>query len=78
MTTAYEQLTAIVVRLHDAPADRISPEATFSDLDVDSLTMVEISMRVERELGVTIEDEELLPELSLGAAAELISARRTA
>ncbi|MFG2721489.1 acyl carrier protein [Streptomyces sp. NPDC048416] len=75
MTTTYDQLVDIVTKLHDVPRHRISPEATFAQLDVDSLTMVEISMRIERELGVHIDDNELEEDLTLGATTELIDAK---
>ncbi|MER6957935.1 MULTISPECIES: acyl carrier protein [unclassified Streptomyces] len=78
MSTAYEQLVELLVRLHDAPADRIRPAATLGELDVDSLTTVEISIRIERDLGVRIGDDELEPDLTLGDLAGLIDARRRA
>ncbi|KOV60474.1 acyl carrier protein [Streptomyces sp. MMG1121] len=74
MTTTYGRLVEILARLHDAPADRIRPEATFAELDVDSLTMVEISIRIERDLGVTVADDELRSDLTLAATAVLIEA----
>lgn len=76
-STTYERLVAILTRLHDAPPERISPEATFADLDVDSLTMVEISMRIERDLGVTVGDDELPPDLTLRATSDLIDSKQT-
>ncbi|GAX58153.1 acyl carrier protein [Streptomyces olivochromogenes] len=78
MSTTYDQLVEILARLHDASADRISPEATFAELDVDSLTMVEISIRIERDLGVAVGDDELRPDLTLGDLAGLVDARRAA
>jgi acyl carrier protein len=75
MSTTYDQLVTILAKLHDAPPDLISPEATFEALDVDSLTLVEISMRLERELGVAIDDTELHSNLTLGATVELIDAQ---
>ncbi|MBV2356710.1 acyl carrier protein [Streptomyces sp. J2-1] len=75
--TAYEQLVAIVMRLHDVPADLVGPEATLGALDIDSLTTVEISIRIERDLGVTVGDDELQPDLTLGRIADLIEARRS-
>ncbi|MBF4132624.1 MULTISPECIES: acyl carrier protein [Streptomyces] len=78
MTETYTQLVSIVAGLHDASADHFRPETTYADLDVDSLTMVEISIHIERHLGVTVEDSELVPGLTLGATAELIEARLTA
>ncbi|MEU9266025.1 acyl carrier protein [Streptomyces sp. NPDC048256] len=78
MSTTYEQLVDILTRLHDAPADRIRPGATLGELDVDSLTTVEISIRIERDLDVTVGDDELGPDLTLGDIAGLVDARRPA
>ncbi|GAA3876295.1 phosphopantetheine-binding protein [Streptomyces lacrimifluminis] len=75
MSTTYDQLVTILAKLHDAPPDRISPDVTFAGLDVDSLTMVEISMRIERDLGVTVEDNELQEDLTLDATARLIDSK---
>lgn len=75
MSTTYDQLVDIVTKLHDAPPDRISPDVTFAQLDVDSLTLVEISMRIERELGVHLEDNELEEDLTLGATTQLIESK---
>ncbi|KAF5991193.1 acyl carrier protein [Streptomyces mirabilis] len=78
MSTTYDQLVEILARLHDAPADRISPEATIAELGVDSLTMVEISIRIERDLGVAVGDDELRPDLTLVDLAGLVDARQAA
>ncbi|MER5926243.1 acyl carrier protein [Streptomyces mirabilis] len=78
MSTTYDQLVEILARLHDAPADRISPEATIAELGVDSLTMVEISIRIERDLGVAVGDDELRPDLTLVDLAGLVDTRRAA
>ncbi|KUN04568.1 acyl carrier protein [Streptomyces yokosukanensis] len=77
-TTTYEQLVMILRKLHDAPVDRIRPEATLGALDVDSLTTVEISIRIERDLGVAVGDDELQPDLTLGDIVGLIDARKAA
>ncbi|MCP9986444.1 acyl carrier protein [Streptomyces sudanensis] len=75
MSTTYDRLVEIVTKLHDAPGDRIGPDATFAQLDVDSLTMVEIAMGIERDLGVHIDDSELREDLTLGATAELVDSK---
>ncbi|MYX97519.1 acyl carrier protein [Streptomyces sp. SID486] len=77
-TTTYDRLISILTKLHDVPAGRLGPEATFAELDVDSLTMVDISIRIERDLGVTVHDSELRPTLTLGGTAALIDARKGA
>ncbi|MEU3278882.1 acyl carrier protein [Streptomyces antibioticus] len=75
--TTYEQIVEIIARLHDLPADATRPEATLGALDIDSLTTVEISIRIERDLGVTVGDDELQPDLTLGQIADLVDSRRT-
>ncbi|MCZ4119460.1 acyl carrier protein [Streptomyces sp. H39-S7] len=75
MSTTYEQLIAIVAKLHDADPERVRPEATFAELDVDSLTMVEISMRLERDLGIEVADNELRGGMTLDETVRLIDAK---
>ncbi|MFE9680387.1 acyl carrier protein [Streptomyces sp. NPDC002701] len=78
MSSTYERLVEILTRLHDIPADRLRPAATLGELDIDSLTTVEISIRVERDLGVPVADDELQPDLTLAELADLIESRRAA
>jgi len=75
MSPTYDQLVSIVTHLHDAPTDRISPDSTFAQLDVDSLTLVEISIRIERDLGVHIDDNELQEDLTLAETTKLIDSK---
>lgn len=53
-------------------AESASPEATWSELDVDSLDLVELVKTLEDEFGVTIHDEELKPIASVGDAVTLV------
>ncbi|MEU1177791.1 acyl carrier protein [Streptomyces sp. NPDC005820] len=76
MTDTYERLVAVLTGLHDVPPALIRPEATLGELDVDSLTTVEIGIRVERDLGVDVGDDELQPDLTLGGLAALVDSRR--
>ncbi|MFD4600532.1 acyl carrier protein [Streptomyces sp. NPDC058464] len=76
--TTYGRLVEILRKVHDAPADRIRPGATLGALDVDSLTTVEISIRIERDLGVPVGDDELQPDRTLADIAGLIDARQAA
>jgi len=47
------------------------PENTWSELDVDSLDLVELVKALEDRFGVTISDDDLKPIESVGAAIEL-------
>jgi acyl carrier protein len=53
-------------------AETASTEATWSELDVDSLDLVELVKTLEDEFGVTIHDEELKPIASVGDAVTLV------
>ncbi len=53
-------------------AETAGPEATWSELDVDSLDLVELVKTLEDEFGVTIHDEELKPIASVGDAVTLV------
>lgn len=75
MSTTYEQLVAVIAKLHDADPELVRPEATFAELDVDSLTMVEISMRLERDLGIEVADNELRGDMTLDETVRLIDAK---
>ncbi|MFG2222963.1 acyl carrier protein [Streptomyces sp. NPDC048644] len=74
--TTYDRLVAILQELHDAPAGQLRPDATFADLGVDSLTMVEISLRLERNLRIEVGDNELTEDLSLEQTAKLIDTKQ--
>jgi acyl carrier protein len=53
-------------------AETASMDASWSDLDVDSLDLVELVKTLEDEFGVTIHDEELKPIASVGDAVRLV------
>ena len=58
------------------PADA-TPEKSFTDdLDVDSLSMVEIATEVENKFGVAIPDDELANIKTVGDAITYITANR--
>jgi acyl carrier protein len=62
-----EQLEAIKV----PDAREAKPEDTWSDLDVDSLDLVELVKALEDKFGITISDDDLKPIESVGAAIDL-------
>ncbi len=54
------------------PADEVTAESTFEELDLDSLDLVEFSMAAEDELGVKITDEEAAELKTVGDAVKLL------
>ena len=58
-----------------AEQEQITPAATFEQLDVDSLDMVELAQIVEERFGVSIKGSDVAKIASLGEAAQWISDR---
>ena len=53
-------LAAVLDDVAGTPAEKVVPEAAFDkDLDIDSLTMVEVVVACEEKFGVRIPDEAL-------------------
>lgn len=77
MTTTTDiraELAAIVEEVAGVPADNVQPEKAFvDDLDVDSLSMVEIVVAAEEKFGVRIPDEEVKNLRTVGDAVDFIA-----
>jgi acyl carrier protein len=53
-------LGEIIDEIAGVPADEVTPDKSFvDDLDIDSLSMVEIAVAAQDKFGVEIPDEEL-------------------
>jgi acyl carrier protein len=57
-TAVYEKVKQLLVDKFGVAEEDIKPEATFGDLDLDSLDLVEFALAAEEEMGVRISDEE--------------------
>jgi len=58
MNAIFDRVSELLVEKFGVPAEQISPEATFEDLDLDSLDLVEFALAAEEDLGVRITDDE--------------------
>jgi acyl carrier protein len=56
-------------------ASQITREATFEELDIDSLDLVELAQIVEDEYGVVLKGEDMKELKTVGDAVDLIAAR---
>ena len=80
MTAAVDRpslLAGLAEVLHEVagtPAEKVVPEAGFeADLDIDSLTMVEVVVACEEKWGVRIPDEALEGMRTVGDAVDFIA-----
>ena len=58
-----------------ADPDQITLEATFEELDVDSLDLVELGQIVQEDYGVEIKGEDMPGLKTVGDAVDLIATR---
>jgi acyl carrier protein len=67
-------LAEVLEEVAGTPVDKVTPEAAFDkDLDVDSLTMVEVVVACEERFGVRIPDEALEGLRTVGDAVDYIA-----
>ncbi|WP_197320819.1 acyl carrier protein [Saccharomonospora sp. NB11] len=73
-TTA--RLIAVIADIGDLPTEEVTPEKYFvDDLDIDSLSMVEIGATIEDEFGVAIPDDKLADLKTVGDLATFVTER---
>lgn len=77
MATTIETFEKILVDTFGVPAEDVTPEATFESLGLDSLDVVELTLVIEEELGVKIEDEELEDVRTVQDAATKVDEKRS-
>ncbi len=71
----FERFTKCAVDVLSVEAAQVVPEATFEDLDADSLDLVELVMALEEEFDVTVEEEELEGVSTIQGAYELVTSK---
>lgn len=77
MSNMFETLKEILVSKLKVDAGQVTPEATREEVELDSLAVVELSLLLEKELGVNVSDDELLDVDTIGDMALLVEQRMT-
>ncbi|MEZ4500359.1 MAG: acyl carrier protein [Thermomicrobiales bacterium] len=73
MATAFEKVQGIVAERLGIDEDKITLESEFvSDLNADSLDLVEVIMALEQEFGTEIKDEDAEQIRTVGDAVRFI------
>ncbi len=81
MSVTTEQVeTRVVETLASFGPDvsQITRSATFEELDIDSLDLVELAQVVEEDYGVVLKGEDMKDLKTVGDAVDLITARASA
>ncbi|QHC23795.1 acyl carrier protein [Streptomyces sp. GS7] len=74
MTTTYEFIADLLTEHMGVPEDIIKPDATFWDLELDSLTLVELTVIINDRLGIKLTEEDIRP--TLGEFCQIVEERR--
>jgi acyl carrier protein len=70
-----DRLRQILTSYFGVEADEVRPEATFAELDLDSLAIVEFALVAEKEFGVLIAEDEVSPHATVTDALALLGAK---
>ena len=76
--TPYAFMAGVLIEKYDVARDAISPEATLTELGLDSLTVVELLFDVEDEFEIEVPEERATFQTLAEAAAlveELVQAK---
>ncbi|MYU32136.1 acyl carrier protein [Streptomyces sp. SID8358] len=74
----YETITQLLIEEFGIEAERVCPTATVQDLELDSLTLAELSVILTEQTGVRVEDVDLGPVNTLAELAERFTAALSA
>lgn len=70
-----ESLVALVAGSITELANTVTPDATFDELELDSLSMVEIAVIVGQTFGISIQEEEVANSGDFERLAQLVRQR---
>ena len=75
MTTVLDRLSELLVGYFGVEPDEVHPDATFAELDLDSLAIVEFALVAEKEFGVSIDEDEVSPKARIRDALAMLDAK---
>ncbi|GAB3469395.1 acyl carrier protein [Actinophytocola sediminis] len=70
-----DRLTDLLINRFGIPEAELRDDARLTDLDLDSLALVELGMVVENEFGVKIREDDVSPDDTIAKLAELIAGK---
>jgi acyl carrier protein len=72
-----DRIVMVLAELNVPTAD-VTPDTAFEAMEIDSLLLVELSLRLQKSFGIEIEIGELVPEQTVAEAAAVLSAKGVA
>jgi acyl carrier protein len=59
LSSVYESVAEVISTRFGIDVGRVRPESSFDDLDLDSLSQIELATALKKRLGVEIADDEM-------------------
>jgi acyl carrier protein len=78
MAIDLDRITSLLGTSFGIPAEEIKEHARLSDLDVDSLAIVEFCLLAEKEFGVPVTEDEIHREDTVRDVLDLIESKKVA
>ncbi|MET8698627.1 acyl carrier protein [Kitasatospora sp. NPDC058032] len=78
MSKITEDLTAILTSRYGVPAARIETGGTLNELGIDSLVTVELTLTLQKALGVPLAPDEITSAHTVAEIVELIESKGAA
>lgn len=75
MSAHQDRLFALVAEKLGVLDEELNTGATFDSLDLDSLALIELSVIVQKEFGVQIDETSLTPDNTFGDVLAVIDAK---
>jgi acyl carrier protein len=75
LAAAFEKFRNCAVEVLGVKAEQVTREATFEELEADSLDLVELVMALEEAFEITVEEEELDGVKTIEQAFSLVTAK---
>lgn len=75
MNTITERVMKVLAERCDMPAERLTAETPLASLDLDSLTLLEVGLRLEQEFQVSVDEEAVAAAESVGDLVRAVESR---
>ncbi|MFG3257411.1 acyl carrier protein [Streptomyces sp. NPDC048172] len=75
MSSTYDRLVNLLSQGFGVEAHEVGPEDTFTDMELDSLALVELTLATQEEFGISLSDDDLNPHHTMAEAAEVVDTK---
>ncbi|RSN66648.1 acyl carrier protein [Actinomadura sp. WAC 06369] len=73
MSETLRDVTAMVAKFAETNPTDLSPHAVIGELGINSMSMVELVLRIEQHYGINLDDDAMNPSATLAELAQTVS-----